>query len=411
MALARLRIRWVHVRDSLWFLPGVLTLGAAALAVLMTHLEKRGIIGTGDPYHWLFGSGVEGARGVLSAIAGGLITVTGVVFSVTVVALQLASSQFTPRVLRHFTADRANQAVLGVFIGTFTYSLLVLRVVRSEADDEQAFVPRISVALAVGLVLVSIGFLIFFINHASRSIQVSVILARVTGLTLSQIERLFPATVGEPFRPSDPDANVPSGDPAYVSAIEAGYLQAVGGEGLLALGEECGVVIRMERRIGEHVLPGSRIAAVWPEDRVDDAVVDRIRTAFVLGSERTPDQDVEFGIIEIADIAVKALSPGINDPTTASHCIDRLAELLLALGTREPPRDLRTDGGTVHFIARHLEYERAVALAFDPIRHFGSDNPVIVSKLREALEQLLELVPPARHAPLRARMPRPGPTP
>ncbi|MBA2243389.1 MAG: DUF2254 domain-containing protein, partial [Gemmatimonadetes bacterium] len=172
--LARLTMVWVKVRDSLWFLPALLTLLASGLAMLVVELEKRGVLALGDSDHWLLGGGAEGARGVLSAIAGGLITVTGVVFSVTIVALQLASSQFTPRVLRNFTADRSNQLVLGVFIGTFTYTLLVLRTVRSPTPDQEAFIPRIAVALAVGLVLLSIAFLIFFINHAARSIQVSV---------------------------------------------------------------------------------------------------------------------------------------------------------------------------------------------------------------------------------------------
>lgn len=401
--LARLKIGWVTVRDSLWFLPALLTLLSAGLAVLMIQLEKGGFISHGDADHWLLGGGAEGARGVLSAIAGGLITVTGVVFSVTVVALQLASSQFTPRVLRNFTADRSNQVVLGVFIGTFTYTLLVLRVVRSATPEHEAFIPRVSVALAVVLVLVSIGFLIFFINHASRSIQVSVILDRVTRLTLVHVQRLFPETLGKPDDPERPRAELPPGDPAAVCAGESGYLQAVDGRTLFELGESKRLVIRMEPRIGEYVLRGRTLAMVWPSAGVDEEVVRRIHRAFVLGPERTQEQDVEFGIVEIADIAVKALSPGINDPTTALRCIDRLSDVLLALGTRAPPPDARTRDGRIHFIARHLEYERAVGLAFDQIRHFGSDNPAVAKKLLDVLTQLLELVPEPRLAPLRAQ--------
>jgi uncharacterized membrane protein len=401
--LARLKMLWVTVRDSLWFLPGVLTLLAAGLAILMIRLESQEIIVLGDPGHWLLGGGAEGARGVLSAIAGGLITVTGVVFSVTIVALQLASSQFTPRVLRNFTADRSNQVVLGVFIGTFTYTLLVLRVVRSETPTQEAFIPRISVALAVGLVLVSIGFLIYFINHASRSIQVSVILERVTRQTLRHVERLFPETVGRPDRLGPDAGELPAGELGVVTAPESGYLQAVDAQALFDLGSGRQLVIRMERQIGEYVRAGRTLASVWPADGIDEEVLRKIRRAFVLGPERTPEQDVEFGIIEIADIAVKALSPGINDPTTALHCIDRLSDILLALGSRDPPPDIRTRQGRIHFIARHLGYERAVGLAFDQIRHSGADNPMIVKKLLDALTQLMELVPEERRGPLAAQ--------
>ncbi|MDQ3606095.1 MAG: DUF2254 domain-containing protein [Gemmatimonadota bacterium] len=404
--LARLTMVWVKIRDSLWFLPALLTLLASGLAVLVVELEKRGVLALGDSDHWLLGGGAEGARGVLSAIAGGLITVTGVVFSVTIVALQLASSQFTPRVLRNFTADRSNQLVLGVFIGTFTYTLLVLRTVRSPAPDQEAFIPRIAVALAVGLVLLSIAFLIFFINHAARSIQVSVILERVTRLTVQHTEKLFPETVGRPSEEEQLPEEMQQAEIAAVSARQAGYLQAVDGKSLFELGESKRLVIRMERHIGEFVLPGQRLASVWPAELLDEEVTKGIHQAFVLGPERTPEQDVEFGIIEIADIAVKALSPGINDPTTALHCLDRLGEVLLSLGTRFPPPDVRTREGHVHFIACHLGFERAVGLAFDQIRHYGSDNPSVAKKMLDVLTSLERLVPEARRAPLRAQAER-----
>lgn len=391
---------WALVRDSLWFIPGVMTMVAAALAISLIEMEKSGVIATGTADNWFLGGGAEGARGALSAIAGGLITVTGVVFSVTVVALQLASSQFTPRVLRNFTADRSNQVVLGVFIGTFTYSLLVLRVVRSDTAGGDAFVPQIAVSVAVGLVLISIGFLIFFINHASRSIQISVILDRVTRLTLLHVERLFPDKIGESDRTIVSPPSVLTGQSAPVGAAETGYLQAVDAAAMFELGRDRDIVIRMERQIGEFVLCGRTLATVWPADGHHEEVVRAVRRAFVLGPERTPEQDVEFGIIEVSDIAVKALSPGINDPTTAFGCIDRLSEILLALGMRAPPPDARTEDGRVHFIGRHLEFDRAVGLAFDQVHHFGADNPSILRKLMESLSQLMEMVPPERRPPL-----------
>lgn len=399
--LARFSMLWVKVRDSLWFLPAVLTLLATLLALAAIGMERRGGLFSESPeYYWIFEGGAEGARGVLTAIAGGLITVTGVVFSVTIVALQLASSQFTPRLLRDFTADRGNQLVLGVFIATFTYTLLVLRTVHSGLGEEPAFVPRIGVTVAVVLVLISIAFLIFFINHSARSIQAAAILDRVAKRTLADVDRRFPEPVGRADQIHAPDPRRPERPSAAVRASRSGYLQAVDAAALFQIGRQHDVVIGMEPRIGEFVLEGQVLARTWPPLRGGNGEVESIREAFVLGTERTPEQDVEFGIIEISDIAVKALSPGINDPTTALRGIDRLGEILRRLGTRNPPAAERTEEGRVHFIARYTGFERAVALSFDQIRHYGASNPAVAIQLLSTLERLAELLPSERAQPL-----------
>lgn len=403
MRMARLRFVWTRTRDSLWFLPGVLTLAGAALAIGVTQAEERGVFDTELLRSWVFGGAVDGARGVLGAIAGGLITVTGVVFSVTIVALQLASSQFTPRVLRNFTADRGNQLVLGVFIGTFTYTLLVLRTIRSADDGEEPFVPRVGVTLAVVLVLVAIGFLIFYINHSARSIQVAAILERVARRTIGDVHRLFPEQVGHADDSEPPDPRPVDQSSATVTADAAGYLQAVDGRNLFDLGKGRRLVIAMEPHVGDFVLPGQPLATVSPSEEVDEEVCGAVRKAFLLGPERSPEQDVEFGIVEVSDIGIKALSPGINDPTTAHRCIDRLSEILLELGTRVPPSPWRTEEGQVHYLARHPTFERAVGLAFDQIRFFGASNPGIAGKLLEALSRLASLVPPGRRPVLLAQ--------
>ncbi len=398
---SRRGLAWTQVRDSLWFIPSLAVLAATALAILAVRIptprpESR------FAWVWLFGGGAEGARGVLTAIAGSLITVTGTVFSVTIVALQLASSQFTPRLLRSFVADRVNQAVLGVFIGTFTYTLLVLRTIHSAAGGPETFVPQVGVSIALVLLLVSIGALIVFINHAAQSIQASVILHRETQRTLAQIETLFPERLGRAEPTRAPEHVVPADPPGVVVATEAGYLQAVHADALWRIGEEhhAGVVtIRMELHIGAFAFAGKPLAAVWPS-HATDAVAGAIRRAFVLGPERTPGQDVEFGIVELSDIAVKALSPGINDPTTALHAIDRLAQLLAAIGTRRHPETVRrSPDGRVRLLVRDTTFRRAAGLAFDQIRHFGADNPTITKKLLEALGDLAGVVPPeAREA-------------
>jgi uncharacterized membrane protein len=396
---SRLGLAWAGVRDSLWFLPTIAVVVAAALAMLAVQIptprsESR------LASLWLFGGGAEGARGVLTAIAGSLITVTGTVFSVTIVALQLASSQFTPRLLGSFVADRVNQAVLAVFIGTFTYTLLVLRTIHSTASGAEAFVPQVGVTVALALLLVSIGALILFINHTAQSIRASMILHRETQRTLTQIAALFPERVGRPEagREHAPEgAEAPPEAPAVVVAGEAGYLQAVNAEALWRIGRHdrgARVTIRMELHVGAFAFPGKPLASVWSTRAADDDVVRAIRQAFVLGPERTPEQDVEFGLVELGDIALKALSPGINDPTTATHCIDRLTEVLAALATRGRPAVYRTSpDGAVRLLVRATPFERAVGLAFDQIRHFGAGNPAIAKKLLEALGDLAAVVP------------------
>ena len=397
---ARLKTRWLALHQSLWFIPALLTATSAALAVGLIEVDSRlHANGRLADLYFGFGGGAEGARGVLDAISGTMITVTGVVFSLTIIALQLASSQFTPRVLRTFTSDRANQVVLGFFIGTFTYSLLVQRTVRSGTEGGPAFVPSVAVSGAIALALVSIGFLIFYINHTALSIQAAVIVDRVTRDTTHLVQELFPEPMGSPA----PSAGLvlPAAAPATISAEMAGYLQAVDSDTLFDLSQEGNLTVRMEPYIGDFLLTGAPLASVWPANAVDDHVIRRIRQAFVTGPERTLQEDMELGIRQLADIAVRALSPGINDPTTATMCIDRLAEVLVNLGTRRPPDKLRRDEtGRVCFVARVTTFDRAVSLSFEQIRHYGSGDATVVAHLLGTLGRIGALVHYELHAAL-----------
>jgi uncharacterized membrane protein len=276
----------------------------------------------------------------------------------------------------------------------------VLRVVRSKLEDSDAFVPHIAVAVAIILALISVGFLIHFIHHAARSIQASVILGRVTDEALEHVERLFPNEIGKPASVARAEPEIPPTKPRPICADGSGYLQAVDGKSLFDLGKKHQILIRMAMPVGAFVVEGQAVADVWADAQCDDELCDAIRSAFLLGDERTPDQDVEFSILEIADMGVKALSPGINDPTTATHCIDRLTQILLALGRRGPPEALRTEEGRVHFLAMPSTFADACDVAFGQLFHFGRDNPAIVSRLLAAVGTLRRLLPPERHAEL-----------
>ncbi len=394
----RLSSWWYDLQDSLWFLPAVITGIAIALALGMVRLDEALLLDRRTGSSWLFGGGAEGARGVLSAIAGTMITVTGVVFSITIVALQLASAQFTPRILRTFTGDRGNQVVLGAFIGTFTYALLVLRSVRTASSDAVTFVPAASVTLAIVLVLVSMGLLIYYIHHVASSIRASVIIDRAARDTLGLVDELYPADSGRPTQRLSPR---PLEAPGVVHTTASGYVQHIDQDALVSLVEEQGIVVRLEPLVGEFVLPGAVLASVWPTDKLDESLAQAIRVTVVLGSERTLQADVELGIRQLADVAIKSLSPGINDPTTATICIDRLGEVLVRLAHKGNPEEVHTgkDGGG-NLILPRPSFARLVAVAFDQLRHYRTGDPAVAEHLVEVLGRMVSLVPPERRPPL-----------
>ena len=397
---ARLRSWWYDIENSLWFLPAVLTAAAVILAFVTVQLDQTLLLDRRSEVRWLFGGGAEGARGVLQAIAGTMITVTALVFSITVVALQLASSQLSPRVLRTFMGDRGNQTVLGFFIGTFTYALLVLRVVRSPLEDTGGFVPSLSVTVAILLALLSVALLIFFVHHATNAMRASVVIDRAAGATRDLVTHLYPEDIGEAS-----DANPPgwldSVPATRVRAEGSGYLQSINAEALFALAEHHALTIRPEPLVGDFILPGEPLASVWPEDAVDEEVERAIGEALVLGLERTLHADVAFGIQQLSDIAVKALSPGINDPTTAMICIDRLSEVLVTLATRGKPEEVRSgDDGSVHVVLQGPPFARLVRMAFDQIRHYGVSNPVVAEHLLTSLGRITALIPVGQRGPI-----------
>jgi len=397
---ARLKLWWYEVKNSLWFLPAVLTAAAMLLSVLTVQIDQTLLLNRRAGVHWLFSGGTDGARGVLQAIAGTMITVTALVFSITVVALQLAASQLTPRVLRAFMADRANQMALGFFISTFTYSLLVLRVVRSPLEDAGAFVPSLSVTVAIVLALFSVALLIYFVHHAANAMRASVVIDRAASVALELIAHRYPENVGEGVEPESPAwlATVPA---AMVCTDSSGYLQSINADALFALAERHALTIRLEPAIGDFILPGAEVASVWPETARDEEVGQAIRTALVLGPERTQQADVAFGFQQLSDIAVKALSPGINDPTTAAICIDRLSEGLVTLANRGKPNEVRSgEDDSVRVVLPGPNFARLVGIAFDPIRHYGAGDPTIAEHLVSTLGRIARLIPIAHRAPI-----------
>ena len=407
-----------RIRHSLWFIPTLWTLASALAALLLVWVSSETDAEvTSLPL--LFSAGVDGARAMLQAIAGSIITVAGVVFSITIVALQLTSTQFSPRVLRNFLRDRSTQMVLGAFMGTFTYALLVLRSIRSEDESAAAFVPAFAISGALVLTLISLGMLIYFIHHISVRIQVTSIVASVADDTLETMERLgrrWRDGDGRSWNPAPdqtPTTVPPSGglpitearaSGAHLPARESGYLQFISIETLVTAASEARGRLRLLIGPGMWLQAGVPCAAFEPDaglevddERLEDALAD----ALGVGHERSMSEDVAFGIQQLVDIAIKALSPSVNDPTTAMNCVDRLVQILVAAGRMpDAPRAFTESGGPIRLEVPFPSFDELCDLSFDQIRHYGRSAPAVVIHLARALS-VLRTLPPHRRPALR----------
>ena len=350
-----------------------------------------------------YSGGAEGASLLLGTVAGSMIAIAGTVFSMTLVALSLASSQLGPRLLRNFMRDTANQVVLGTFVATFVYCLLVLRTIRRA--DEVAFVPHLSVSIGVLLAMVSIGVLIYFIHHVSVSIQADEVVARVGRELEDGIGRLFPGQLGQlgPGTHTAPaEAELPAAferEARSVGALEDGYLQLIDADALMAVAGKGDLLLRLERRPGHYLVKGQTMIMVWPGERVTEALVAQLNEAFVLGNQRTATQDVEFSFLQLVEIAVRALSPGINDPFTAIACVDRLGSALCLLAQRDMPSPLRFDPNRrLRLVAPASTFSEIVDTAFNQIRQSARSNPAVAIRMLDAIAQVAGHVQQAQDA-------------
>ncbi|WP_200942641.1 DUF2254 domain-containing protein [Knoellia sp. Soil729] len=366
------------VARRFWAVPLLFAIGATLLALGVTAIDES--LDTSLRLPFLFSGGPEGARALLAAIITSMISFTGLVFSITVVVLQLTSSQFSPRVLRSFLEDRFNQVALGVFVATFVYGLVVLRSVRGTAQVDP-FVPQFAVALAFVLVLVSVLVFLSYINHIAQSIRAATILSNISDETRALIDDRFPAD-------SQPEPWLSAGDgpSRVISAEDPGVVEWIDDTALARAAERAEVSIEMLRAVGEFVATGAPLARVHGRAQFDDG---RLHATVRVGRERTMDQDVGFGLRQLVDIAERALSPGVNDPTTAVQALDHLHDIVRRLATRAlPPRQRVTDEGRLLLSVPQPDFADYLALAFDEIAHWGRDSPRIERRIEIALRDL-----------------------
>jgi len=390
--MTRLRALWERVRGTYWAVPSAMAAASVVFSIVMIEVDRA----LTAQLSWVYTGGPEGARVVLSTIAASMITVAGVTFSITIVALTLASQQFGPRLLRNFLRDLGNQITLGTFVATFIYCLLVLRTVRG-TDDEQ-FVPHLAVTVGVVLAMLSLSVLIFFIHHVATSIQASRVIANVAADLEGAIDRLFPEQMGRGPGPdpSERAACVPS--PTFegahaIVAVGGGYVQAVDSARLLKLAKENNLVLRLDSRPGTFVRSGTSLVSVAPPFTPADDVEESVRATFIIGAERTGTQDLGFFVNQLVELAVRALSPGINDPATARTCIDRLEQALGNLAGRSMPSASRhDDDGTLRVVASAVTFVGMLDLAFTEIARYGRSSVSVSCRLLEALRDLAPCV-------------------
>lgn len=394
--MAALRALWSRLTLGFWLLPGALVATFAAAAFFLVEFEQR--LGYEDGIPRTFDGDAEAAHSILGAIVVGFITVSGVAFSITVVTLQLVSSQYSPLALATFLADRANQVVVGVFVGIVVYALLVLRVVRSGGEDALAseFVPRLGVTVAIALALVGLALLVYFIHHLATSIQVTSITERVGSATLRSVDTLYPERFAEPDGDEAEQLLAEWGRaaaPGFVRARRAGYVAAVDVDEV-AHDLAADARLHLRARPGDFVTPADALVSIWPARLADAARTERVRDAIVLAPQRTDTQDLRLGLRQLGDIALRALSPSLNDPTTAVTCVGYLRAILERLAVRSfPARVRRTDEGALVVVDRPSFAEH-----LEPVVEVGRHSTTEPRVLRAVVEAFDSIEARARRA-------------
>jgi uncharacterized membrane protein len=382
---------WYRLQASFWFVPALMTAAAILLSFATTAMDKGLLLREDTRHWWIYSSGADGAQTVLSVIAGSMISVAGVVFSITIVVLSLASSQFGPRLIKNFMNVRANQMVLGTFVATFIYGVLVLRTVNASVDAR--FIPGLSVTFAIVMSLFGLGLLIYFIHNVSESIQAQNIIARVRRDLEHAVDRIFPERLGQQedllSEPIEREYDIPAtcdNESCQIKAERSGYFQAIDQDALMRIAVEADLLIHLGYRPGNFITRGSVLVTVWPGDKVDQTLSKKINAIIILGPERTLEQDVEFAISQLVEIAVRALSPGINDPITAITCIDWLGASICQLADRKMPSSHRYDQqNRLRIISEPFTFEGMVDAAFNLIRQNSQSVAMVSIHLLETI--------------------------
>lgn len=386
------------IRNGLWFIPGVMVLATAVVGRMLAELDEHVVELPGA-----FRGDASSAQTLLATIAASTLTMTTLVVSITIVALQLASQQFSPRVMRTFFRDTGTKVALGVFLSTTVYALLVLRIVIPEDGATEEYIPSLSVSVAFVLMLSSLGAFLYYLNHVAHSIRAVHIMEAVAAETRRAIRHRH--SPDDHLAPGEWPNREP--DLIVLSEQAPGAIVGIDEDDLVRLAEAQRVSIEIIPHVGDYVPSLIPLARIWSDDGSAPVTTAGDITRHVgLGRERTMRQDVAFGFRQLADMAEKALSPAVNDPTTAIQAIDRIHDLLRRIAVAPDPCPVYRDAsGTARLLLPVHDWEEIVHLAFDEIRQYGGDSFQVQRMLRFLLDDLTALVAdrPDRLAPLLAQ--------
>lgn len=374
---ARLLRLWQGLSDAFWTLPAAIVLALGALGVFVVEIQSLGSQASWIPDGWVYGGGDTGARTLLGAIASSTISVAGTLFSITIAALTLASSQMGPRLLRNFMRDRGNQLTLGVFLGTFGYSLIVLRSVRG--GEENAFVPALGVTIGLLLAGACVTLLIYFIHHVASRINVDTVIDLVHDDVLESLNTL----TGDDVSPTACDPW--NWDCAVDVCLEqSGYLQQIDFDSLIKWAEQHDCGIDFMKRPGAFIFPHAVIARL---SRPVDGAEDAIRGSIALSRQGGSPADLTFPIAQLVEVAVRALSPGINDPQTAISVLNRLGATLNTLSRRQLDSGIYEKDGVARVQFPPLTYDGVTRVMFEMIRENAGGSPSVLVHLINVLTE------------------------
>lgn len=408
---------WDTIRTSLWFVPVVCVVIATILSFTLPEIDRQFLDAEDSVPEWVFSGSSDGARSILSTVAGSIMTITGVLFSITIVVLQQASAQFTPRVMGNFMRQTGTQIVLGVYIATFLYSLLILRYVRGEDAIAGEFVPRLSVTMSLVLATACLGLLVYFIHHMATSIQAAMVIASVDQEFEEDIERMYPEHIGAPLEEADEPYEMFRQtfmrDPVTaVYANSSGFVRAVDDQSMVEHVPGCDSIAILPQ-IGHFVTLGVPLVEIGGIAELDEKHASGIRSAFMLGRERSRYQDPMFSIRQLVDIALKALSPSINDPTTAKNATSAIGDALAQLANRSFPERIRVVESEdephreIYIWTNRPTFADYVDYAFGEIRREARTNMAVTLHLINTIGALSHRVPNSfRAEPLRRELDR-----
>jgi uncharacterized membrane protein len=393
--MRKLLFLWKELKATFWFVPVLLILVSVVLAMGLVFLDSRlEVRATGFGRYLLTGSPAS-ARNILTTISGAMIGLAGTVFSITLVVLTIAASQFGSRLIRNFMYIRLNQLVLGSYISTYLYCLIVLNAIRE--NEEIVFVPSLSVLLALLLAVFNIGLLILFIHQVAVSIQASAVIAGISTSLTKTIKSHFTKEIEEEKeenRSEEDEESIKAGfsHKRSLKADRNGYVRYIDYGSLKTYVIEQGFLVELYYRTGDYLVKDMKIGVVYSNEKIESEAIQALLNRFIIGKNRTSHQDAEFAIHQMVEIAARALSPGVNDPYTANACIDNLTSVMAYLATVEFPHRYRYDDeGSLRIIADILTYQGMLDAAFNQIRQYAKGNPSVIIKLMESLIILYEI--------------------